>query len=199
MHLRRDRVETTIRLLAAGAGTVLAHTVDYAALFPDRGARSRVLAATGHGYWHLAVLAAMAAGLAAAALVVARGASHAVRHEPEAHGDGFRLLDVIIVQVGVFAGIELLERVSAGLSPTVLLHERVFRLGIAMQVVVGIAVAVALAVLHRAGRCVGEAIARARLSPNVPPATTWPSPALTGAPRTAARRARRQRGPPLLA
>src|SRR5262249_42709420 len=150
MHLRRDRVETTIRLLAAGAGTVLAHTVDYAALFPDRGARSRVLAATGHGYWHLAVLAAMAAGLAAAALVVARGASNAMHHEPEPHGNGFRLLDVVVMQVGVFAGIELLERVSAGLSPAVLFHERAFRLGIGLQVVVGVVVAVALMVLHRA-------------------------------------------------
>jgi hypothetical protein len=176
---------------------VLAHTVDYAALFPDRGARSRVLAATGHGYWHLAVLAAMAAGLAAAALVVARGASNAMHHEPEPHGNGFRLLDVVVMQVGVFAGIELLERVSAGLAPTVLLHERAFRLGIALQVVVGVVVAVALMVLHRAGRRVGEAILRARRRHQVRPKATWPAPLLIAAATAWDHRARRQRAPPL--
>ena len=162
MRSRRDRAETVIRLLAAGAGTVLAHFVDYAALFPDRAARSRVLATTGHGYWHLAVLAAMAAGLAAAALVVARGASSGLWPDADRAAPGFRAADVIVVQAGVFAGIELLERVSAGLSPAVLLHEPAFRLGLVLQVVVGAAVALALALLHRAGSCVGAALGRAR-------------------------------------
>jgi hypothetical protein len=197
MRLRRDRVEMTIRLLAAGAGTVLAHAVDYAALYRAPGTRRRVLAATGHGYWHLAVLAAVAAGLAAAALVVGRAASSAMHHEPEPHGDRFRLLDVVVVQVGVFAGIELLERVSAGLSPAVLLHERAFRLGVALQVAVGALVAVALTVLHRAGRRVGAAMGRGRRRARVRSAATWPAPASSGGPRPAVLRARRQRAPPL--
>src|SRR4051794_24588136 len=146
---RRHRVETWMRLLAAGGGVVLAHTLDYAALFPDPGARARVLAATGHGYWHLAVLAAASAGLAAAVLAVGRGAASALHPDGAASGASVRAIDVILVQVGVFAGLELLERVAAGVPPTVLLHERTVAFGVLLQVVVGTVVAVALGVLHR--------------------------------------------------
>src|SRR5438067_1552156 len=112
--MRRLGVETAVLLLAAGAGTVLAHSIDYAAVFPRRAARTHALLATGHGYWHLAVLAGTAAGLAAAALAVARGGAAALAQRPgdrcgSADGTGgYRALDVVVVQVGAFAGLELL-------------------------------------------------------------------------------------------
>src|SRR5207248_3537738 len=102
-----------------------------------------------HGYWHLAMLAATAAGLAAGVLAVACGAATALHRDAPARAP-VRATDVIVTQVGVFAGLELLERVAAGLSPTVLLHERAVAFGVLLQVVVGAVVAAALAALHRA-------------------------------------------------
>ncbi|MGH9225504.1 MAG: hypothetical protein ACRD2W_17355, partial [Acidimicrobiales bacterium] len=53
--------------LAAVAGVVAAHLVDYAVLFPQAGARADHLAATGHSYWPAAAAVAVGAGIVALA------------------------------------------------------------------------------------------------------------------------------------
>src|SRR3954447_5147848 len=54
-------------------GVVLAHLAGYMVVFPEGSQRAQALAATGHGYWHLAALAAVAAGACSVVAAVGRG------------------------------------------------------------------------------------------------------------------------------
>ena len=134
-----------VRIAAGVAGVVLAHVIDYRVVYPSAAERAHAMAASGHGYWPLAVSAAMlAAGLTATAAVV-RGATGRGGARPRLAG----------FQVGLFALVEVGERLAAGRSPASVLHmlaERTFLLGIAVQVVVAAAVFVVVAALERLGR-----------------------------------------------
>ena len=102
---------------AAVAGAAVAHTLIYLVKVPDTRARAAVLAATGHGYWSVAVAAAIVLGLVAVGATVARhfrrGAGAAA---PPAVPDridqlGFRLA---LLQSAIFVVQEAIERLAAG-------------------------------------------------------------------------------------
>lgn len=119
-----------IPLLAAVAGVVVAHGLDYLVLFPQAGARADHLQATGHAYWPVAVGAAAATGalalMAVAALGARRGAG-AVRTD-------LKMGWLLALQILAFVAMEAGERAVVGLPPTVLLHSAEFWLGLLLQV-----------------------------------------------------------------
>jgi hypothetical protein len=175
---------------AAVAGAAVAHTLIYLVKVPDTRARAAVLAATGHGYWSVAVAAAIVFGLVAVAATIARhfrhGAGAAV---PPALPDrvdqlGLRLA---LLQSAIFVVQEGIERLAAGApvgtlaaAPSLLLT------GIAVQVLVALGVAAVLAGLGRAAEAVGRALRAAG-----PPAVT----VLARPPARPVRRSRRPGGP----
>jgi hypothetical protein len=124
--------------LAAVAGVVVAHVVDYLVVFPNGGQRADALATTGHAYWPVAVAAALAAGAVALMLSAARGVRRggASRSGVRASG-GAGLLTfgwLLGWQVVAFVAMETGERAAAGLPPSVLLHSATFWLGLVLQV-----------------------------------------------------------------
>jgi len=122
-----------VPLLAAVAGVVLAHALDYALVFPQDAARDGHLQATGHAYWPVAVGAAAAAGALALVAAAARGARRGVAFRAD-----IRVGWLLGFQVAAFVVMEAGERAVVGLPPTVLLHSPEFWLGLALQVPVAI-------------------------------------------------------------
>jgi hypothetical protein len=89
----------------------------------------------------------------AAAIAVSRGVASVFRHSST---PVLRPLDAVVLQVVLFAGIEVVERVLAGHTWLGLVRERIFLLGIVLQIAVGVVLAVLLWLLERAGRHVAE-------------------------------------------
>jgi hypothetical protein len=147
---------------AAVAGAAVAHTLIYLVQVPDTSARAAVLAATGHGYWSVAVAAAIVFGLVAAGAVVARhfrrgGGSDAPPHLPDRVDQ--LALRLALLQSAIFVVQEGVERLAAGAAlgdlaaaPELLLT------GFAVQVLVALGVAAVLAGLGRAAEAVGRAL-----------------------------------------
>jgi hypothetical protein len=171
---------------AAVAGAAVAHALLYLVKVPDTRARDAVLAATGHAYWSVAVAAAIVLGLGAACSIAARRFRHGLdRAGGRAAPDRVdRLaLRLALYQSAIFVVQEGVERLAAGDAPVDLVATASLLLtGIAVQVLVALAVAAALAGLGRAAEAVGRA-----LRPAPPPESgaaplRWPS-----------RRARRSR------
>jgi hypothetical protein len=147
---------------AAVAGAAVAHTLIYLVEVPDTRARAAVLAATGHGYWSVAVAAAIVLGLVAAGATVARhfrhGAGAAVPPVAPDRIDqlGFRLA---LLQSAIFVVQEAIERLAAGAPLGALAAPSSLLLtGIAVQVLVALGVASVLAGLGRAAEAVGRAL-----------------------------------------
>jgi hypothetical protein len=146
---------------AAVAGAAVAHTLIYLMTVPDTRARAAVLAATGHGYWSVAVAAAIVLGLVAAGATVARHFRHGAGTAAPAVPDRIdRLgLRLALLQSAIFVVQEGVERLAAGapvgalaVTPNLLLT------GIAVQVLVALGVAAVLAGLGRAAEAVGRAL-----------------------------------------
>ena len=176
---------------AAVAGAAVAHTLIYLVKVPDTSARAAVLAATGHGYWSVAVAAAIVLGLMAVGAVVARqfrrgAGATAPPHVPDRVD---RLaLRLALLQSAIFMVQEGVERLAAGAAlgdlaaaPSLLLT------GIAVQVLVALGVAAVLAGLGRAAEAVGRALRAAG-----PPGT---STVLARPPARPVRRSRLPGGP----
>jgi hypothetical protein len=171
---------------AALAGVVVAHSVGSLLAFSDAHQRAQHLAATGHGYWPVAVWLAMAAGGVAAMWATAAGAGFGLPAVP-------RFGALAGCQLVAFGAMEALERLSAGLSPAVLLHAPDFRLGLALQVTTAGALVLVLRRLHRIADRVAAHFRASRplRSPSSPP------PARPQArPRSAVARPTRSRAPP---
>lgn len=181
----------TIAAAWAAAGLLVGHVLTYDLLFPEAHHRESVLAASGHGWTEalpgallVAVLAALVAGLADG-----RGGTRP-------RGVRFGLLAG--VQVGLFIAVEVSERVLAGGSARILLHEVA-----AHQLLAILAVGVAIQLLcawlgSAASRAVARVAGRLRCPPQVAaadPAHPLPDARM----RPAARRPRDLpiRGPPL--
>lgn len=127
-----------VAALAAVAGVVVAHAVDYAAVFPQSAHRATRLQATGHAYWPLAAAAALAAGAVAVLLAAGRGAVRAAagRAGPERAAGGpawVNLPWLLVWQAAAFTVMEAGERVAAGVPPSVLLHGPELWVGLALQ------------------------------------------------------------------
>src|SRR4051812_43324704 len=101
--------------LAAVAGVVVAHTIAYVVMFPAAGRRTSVLDASGHSSWHLVSLVAVAAAVAAAFAAVARGVT-AGRRACDAMVP--RTIGLGLTQMALFVGLEVVERMATGASPT---------------------------------------------------------------------------------
>jgi hypothetical protein len=161
-----------VRVAAGVAGVVAAHAFDYLVVFPDTAQRTHALAATGHRYWPLAATAAILATAIAAVAAAIRGASS---RRTDADADADRLLPRFAAlarfQVGLFAAVEVTERVAAHVSPAGLVRERSFALGMVLQLVVAAAVVVILAGIEKLARRVAAAIRRPAPA-FVPPRTT---------------------------
>lgn len=195
MTRRPFRLPDAIALVGGVAGVVVAHALDYAIVFPDPASRRSQLLATGHGYWATAGLAASLSAVLAAGAAVVRGvqAGRAGRV-----ADARPKLPLLVgFQMTLFALVEVCERVHAGISPAGLLHERTFRFGLAVQVVVAVAVAGGLFVFDRIGRRTGSALARRTRTVERP--RTWSERPNPSPPRSAAVRAARSRAPPVAA
>jgi hypothetical protein len=120
--------------LAAVAGVVVAHTVDYLLVFPQGHQRAAALQATGHAYWPVAVGAAAATGGAAVLVAVGHGVRRARRSRVVVPGAAWAASRLLAWQVLAFAVMEAGERAAVGLPPSVLLHSLSFWLGVALQV-----------------------------------------------------------------
>lgn len=121
--------------LAAVAGVVVAHTVDYVVVFPQSDQRAAALQASGHAYWPVAVGAAAAAGTVAVLLAAGRGVRRAWPGRAASVGaTALAATRLLAWQLLAFTAMEAGERAMVGLPPTVLLHSVAFGLGLALQV-----------------------------------------------------------------
>jgi hypothetical protein len=152
------------KLLLAGmalGGVVAGHAVAYLAAIPSPAARHHVLAETGHGYWRVAVAAALGASLFAAGSVALRhvraGAEGRARRADVCRWLAPRLA---AVQVLVFLAAEATERVVAGVPLAEFLHEGLLLWGLVAQLLVALLATVVLGWLARAAVLVGRLLAR---------------------------------------
>lgn len=191
-----------ILVLAAVAGVVAAHGLEYTAAHLDAAGRAHHLHATGHGYWPGAVRVAIVAAILALGVAVGSSIRRALdapgaRRRPrgsEVRGEpALRLAPLAVVQVTLFGGIEILERVVAGADVWELVRTPWFAAGLALQVLVA---AVAVVVL----RLIGAGIERilgaprrpwARRSGALRPVAAWWMPDAVVAPAAGCR------GPPV--
>lgn len=147
-----------IRLLALSiAGAVCGHTFAYALSFPDRMSRQSVLRVTGHAYWHAALAAA---AVAAAWFAVAHASRHfhAGRSRTRLAPSGPTTFAVLAgLQIGVFVGMEIIERLAAGAPVATVLDHHILVIGLAVQLLVAGALTVATLALGRAAEAIGRA------------------------------------------
>lgn len=168
------------RLLALSiAGAVFGHTLAYALSYPERMSRQSVLRVTGHAYWHAAVSAAVVSALWF-------GIIHLRRHVG-AGRSGVRLVEragltfaaLAILQLSVFVGMEVSERIAAGAPIATVLDHHVLVIGVGIQLLVAAALTVTSVLLGRLGHAIGRTvgalpIARAATSAWTAPEQQWP-------------------------
>jgi len=140
------------------AGVLAAHAIGYFIVYRDARYRADVLAATGHGYLGHAVIVAVIAAAAAVSVAVARG----VREE-RATRWWDAALRIAVVQTAAFFGVEVMERVAAGVRPFSGMGH-VLLIGAIVQLFMGAVVASVLLAFERAGRTIA-AVVRAEGAP----------------------------------
>jgi hypothetical protein len=146
-------------------GVILGHGVTYLIAVPAL-TRASVLAATGHAYWPNAVSAGLLAGPAAMGGVAIRhfrsglqGRNHQpVRYLPAAWRLGG-------LQLLVFTLIEVSERAAVGGSITSMFQDRIYPVGIVVQILVAVIGALMLVSLARASEALGASLHRRRPRP----------------------------------
>lgn len=151
------------KLLLAGValgGVVAGHSVAYIVAIPASATRHAVLAETGHGYWPVAVLAALAACLCAAGSVALRHA-RAVTGGRALRADvsGWLAPRLAAVQILLYVAAEATERVVAGVPLADLLHGGLLLWGLLAQLLVALAATVLLSWLARAAELVARLLA----------------------------------------
>lgn len=174
-------------------GVLGGHLLTYAILYPDAHVHDQVLSESGHGWTTLLGPAALTAIMVAVALGLVTGTGHG-------HRRGVRFTTLVLLQVGLFAGMELAERVaSSGLTVDTLWHHLTGH-GLAAILLLGTAIQVITAWLGSAVSRIVAAVAE-RLKA-APPRRRLAHPHLVpvGATLPAARpvRAHGSRGPPFL-
>jgi hypothetical protein len=149
-------------VVVAVAGVVVAHALDFVVVYGGDLERHHQLAATGHGYWPVAALVGLLAGLLAFGWSVGRGGTHGLAKATPASSGRFVAADIArlsATQLGVFAAVEMVERLAAGISPGALIRSPEFAVGLGLQVVVAtVAVAVLVAVEGMSERVVRAAV-----------------------------------------
>jgi hypothetical protein len=194
--MTRERSLPT-RLLAmawALVGVLGGHLLTYAILFPDAHVHDRILAESGHGWTALLGPAVVTAAAIAVALGLLGGLGRG-------RARGVRFATLLVLQAGLFGGIEVAERIaSSGLTLESLPHHLIDH-GLAAILIVGTLIQVVTAWLGSAvsrvvavvGRRLRTASPRRRLAhPRLAPVTLR-------VPAAQAVRAHGSRGPPPLA
>lgn len=196
------RARRLILVLTAVAGVVAAHGLEYTAAHLDPAGRSHHLHATGHGYWPGAVRVAIAAAVLAMGVAAGSGVRRALDRSCALQARGgsgapashvLRVAPLALVQVTLFGGMEILERVVAGADLAELVRTPWFAAGVVLQVLVA---AGAVVVLRLIGAGAERLLARPR-RPRVrrgvairPAAASWMPDAVVAP-------ARGCRGPPI--
>jgi hypothetical protein len=125
-------------IATALGGVLLGHGLAYAVAQPDAHARAGLLAQTGHAYLHL--LEGPAAFLAAAT-VAALFLSRLTRLDQGSRlARGVTFWHLAGLQVTVFVGMEVAERLVAGVPLTELLHGGLLAIGVVTQLLVAAAI-----------------------------------------------------------
>jgi hypothetical protein len=170
---------------AAVAGAVVGHGLAYALAVPQPGRRLALLAGSGHQYWSAAIAAAVVLGLGSLGATLARSfrAGLAAGGRPAAEPPGRLAGRLALLQVTIYLVQELIERVAAGAPLAGPVDGRLLLGGIAVQLVVAAALAVALAWAGRVAEVAGRALRRRRLHgsdrrPPLPRPTGWVRPAI---------------------
>jgi hypothetical protein len=163
----RSDLRTSVVAVAAGAGVLGGHWAAYRVTLPEANLRDHVLAQAGHGYWAIAARGGVALALAAVVAVVLRG----VRGGGGAPSTRSRTVALAwrlaALQVVGFVVLEVVERVASGASLAGLLSHRLLAAGVLIQVLVSMASALAMVLLHRAAAVIGQAL-RNRPEPGLP-------------------------------
>jgi hypothetical protein len=145
----------------AVGGVVLAHWLAYVLAIPGAHARAKVLAASGHSYWVMAIKFAVVLGLAALGALFLR---HLDR-PPRTWESGQEAFSAIaarlsLLQVMAFIAMEVTERLVVGAPVAHLFHHRLFLMGLALQLIVASAGALLLLWFSRTAERVAEALGR---------------------------------------
>lgn len=145
-------------------GVVAGHALVYFLALGGGHAQEAILEETGHGYWPGAVAAAVVLGLWSAVALFAR---HFLCRRAGVGPAGQRmlplLLRLILLQTAMFISLEVGERMAAGSSLEHLFHQHVLTLGVLVQFVVALAVALILRLLARTAELLVTILRRRRL------------------------------------
>lgn len=168
--------------LSIPLGFVVGHVVAYSIAASDNVLFERTV----HGYFGSIAGSAVALGLFAILVAVVQG------HRRQ--DLGLRASTLIAQLVTVYVAIEVLEHLSAGVSPAEILTERTLLIGAVVQVGIGLG----LHRLLRAGHRLGESLAdpEVAIAGDTP---ALPMPASQTVPSWSRRASIRLRGPPRLA
>jgi hypothetical protein len=133
----RHLTRSFLPLVGGVTGVVVAHIAAYLLAFSSPNQRADALRATGHGYWDHAVVLAVVAAVVAVAQAAVRGLRRwPVEREPEGARFCRRLLLLAGWQLALFTGMEVIERIAAGVAPGTLLETPTFAFGLLLQFVV---------------------------------------------------------------
>ncbi len=145
------------------AGVVLGHWLAYATAVPDPRVRVEVLAESGHGYWALAIKAAVVLGFTALLTILLRRLSERVRGEtPGPEPFSWLVARLAMLQVLAFTAMEVTERLSVGSPVGSLFRHHLFVLGVASQLLVACAGAVVLRWFSRAAERICDLVLSVR-------------------------------------
>jgi len=128
---------------------VAGHAITYLIVAPVPAVRERLLAASGHGYWRTAVLAAFVFGVYGAGRTVVAGSRRVSMSVPASFGVLVRRFAVL--GAAAFAGLEVAERLASGAPLGDLAGRGILPLGLALQVALAVLAAAVLRLLYRAG------------------------------------------------
>lgn len=178
-------------LAVATAGTIAAHALGYWAAYSTRDARDAALSATGHSYWHTAVVLALVLGLVGPLLQAVIGARQD-DDGPELRRSPAHLWPTLCaLQLSAFVALEITERAGHAVSMAAW-HEPVFWITIPFQIGVAAAGAALLRLSARIGRSLSSA-ALPVVAGVAQPLDEAPPPAVL---RIDSRRSLRTRAPP---
>lgn len=183
----------TATLGVAGGGLVLGHWLAYAIGSPDATARDELLATTGHGYLPYATQVAM---LAATTAIVGLFAARLAGRRATGRSFGADVAGLAALQSVAFVALEASERLLSGAPLHDMTHTPLLAVGLAVQLVVAAAGALALRLTERAAEVI-QPLGRSAALPTRSVATVLTCPRL-GAPVRPALRATASRAPPPL-
>jgi hypothetical protein len=160
MHERRAFRGLPLAGMAV-VGVVLGHWLGYLLAVPDPHLRAEILVQTGHGYWMLAIKAAVVLGFASLGTVLIRHLSGLEGGERPAEDSPAALaLRLALLQLSAFVAMETIERLIVGGSVAEMFQHHIFLLGVALQLGVACIGALVLLWFGRVAQRVCEALLR---------------------------------------